>query len=137
MQRFFYDILNDYGKVYIVIKHSDNTVIGRRGFSDEEKKKGLILVFTERNYKDFFWAEDGSLQATLGFGAGNKAEKCFIYADDIIAVFSPDAKIKVERWDVWDQSGEGSKPNHASEPVKKIPRNEKVISLDRFRKSRD
>jgi hypothetical protein len=137
LQNLFYDILNDFGKVYVAVRHSENTVIGMRGFSDEEKKKGLILVFSQRNYKNLVWTEDGSIKATLGFGAGNKPEKCFIYADDIISVFSPDAKIKFDRWDVGEQEDPAVTSDNASKSGEKNLRNEKVVSLERFRKRKD
>ena len=40
LQNLFYDLLNDYGRVYIIVKHSERTSLGKRGFSDEEKEKG-------------------------------------------------------------------------------------------------
>jgi hypothetical protein len=137
LQNLFYDILNDYGKVYIVVKHSENTVIGMRGFSEEEKKKGLILVFSQKNYKDLIWSDDGSIQATLGFGMSNKPEKCFLYADDIVSVFSPDAKIKCDRWEVWEQAETDKKSNSVSESGGKKTQDDKVVSLDRFRRTKD
>jgi hypothetical protein len=137
LQNLFYDILNDYRKVYVAVRHSENTVIGMRGFSDEEKKKGLILVFNQGNYKNLAWTEDGSIKATLGFGAGNKPEKCFIHADDIVSVFSPDAKIKLDRWDAWEQREPAMKSSSASKSGDKNLGNEKIVSLDRFRKRKD
>ena len=137
LQNLFYDILNDYGKVYIVVKHSENTVIGMRGFSEEEKKKGVVLVFSQKNYKDLIWSGDGSIQATLGFGMSNKPEKCFLYADDIVSVFSPDAKIKCDRWEAWDQAETDKKSNSVSESGGKKTRDDKVVSLDRFRRTKD
>jgi len=71
LRNLFHDILNDYGRVFVVVRYSENTVIGMRGFTEEEKKQGLTLVFSRKNFKDLAWAEDGSLQATLGFGTGN------------------------------------------------------------------
>jgi hypothetical protein len=137
LQTLFYDILNDYGKVYIAVRHSENTVIGMRGFSDEEKKKGLMLVFTQKNCRGLIWSDDGSIQATLGFGAGNKPEKCFLYADDIISVFSPDAKIKFDRWDVWEQQDTVIKSDNISKSVDTGSEDGKIVSLDRFRRSKD
>jgi hypothetical protein len=42
LQNLFYDLLNDYGRVFIMVKYSDKTIIGNRGFTDEEKEKGLL-----------------------------------------------------------------------------------------------
>jgi hypothetical protein len=136
LRNLFHDILNDYGQVYIVVKHSENTVIGMRGFSDEEKKKGLILVFNRRNYTNLVWTEDGSIQATLGFGSGNRSEKCYLYTDDIVSVFSPDAKIKFDRWDVLEQGNPAMESRSASKSGGASLRNEKIVSLDRFKKSK-
>lgn len=133
----FDDILSDYGRVCIVVRHSEKTVIGKRGFTDDEKKKGMILVFNQSNCKNLSWGEDGSIHATLGFGLTNKAEKCFIHADDIVSVFSPDAKIKCDRWDIWEKKdGENisSGGRGSGEPQSA---DGKVVSLERFRKSRD
>lgn len=81
----FYDMLELAGRVFIVVRYSDNVVIGKRGFLPEEKEKGLVLVFNRM--MNFEWSESG-ISATLGFGT--KTEKCFIHPDDIFAVFSPE-----------------------------------------------
>lgn len=81
----FYELLNLAGRVFILVRHSDDVRIGERGFLPEEKEKGIILVFNEK--MSFVWNEDG-ISATLGFGT--KVEKCFIPPRNIISVFSPD-----------------------------------------------
>jgi hypothetical protein len=135
LQNVFYDLLNDYGQVYIVVRHSDKTTIGNRGFTDEEKKQGLILIFNQKNHKTLQWTEDGSIITTLGFGAGNRPEKCFLYSDDIISVFSPDARVKLDRWDIWG-GGEPEQPGEGTITAEKKSQDEKIISLDRFRKTK-
>ena len=40
-QKLFHDLLNDYGRVFIIVKYSDRSAIGNRGFTDEEKEKGI------------------------------------------------------------------------------------------------
>lgn len=137
LQKLFYDILNDYGKVFMVVKYSDKTRIGARGFSDEEKHKGMILVFNQRNNNNLVWAEDGSIQTVLGFGANNKPEKCFIHADDVVSIFSHDAKIKLDRWDTLDLQDAGGKSDDLSQSRDKGAEVSKIVSLDRFRKSKD
>ena len=137
LQNLFYDILNDYGQVYIVVRYSENTVIGTRGFSEEEKQKGLILVFNQRNYKNLVWSDDGNINATLGFGLSNRSEKCFLYSDDIMSVFSPDAKIKLDRWGIWEQRDSVMKSGNVSESGETDNRDNKIVSLDRFRKAKD
>ena len=135
LQNLFYDLLNDYGCAFVVVKHSDRTIIGNRGFTDEEKDKGLILVFNNRNHRNLQWTEDGSIVAALGFGTNNRIENCFIHHEDIIAVFSPEARVKFDRWDVW----EAKEPLEVSEPSieTEIERPEdRIISLDNFRKTK-
>ncbi|MEW6418789.1 MAG: hypothetical protein AB1480_11830 [Nitrospirota bacterium] len=100
LQNLFYDLLNDYGEVFIIVRYSDNSTIGSRGFTEEERKKGMVLVFNNRNYKNLQWTEDGSIMTTLGFGVKNRPEKCFLHFDDIVSVFSPYAKVRFDRWDV-------------------------------------
>jgi hypothetical protein len=81
----FFELLDLAGRVFILVGHSDNVLIGERGFLPEEKEKGLILVFNRK--MNFEWGEQG-ISATLGFGA--KSEKCYIPAESIVSVFSPD-----------------------------------------------
>ena len=63
---------------------------------------GLCWPLTAKNYKTLQWTEDGSIVTTLGFGSNNKVENCFLHSDDIISVYSPDAKIKFDRWDMME-----------------------------------
>ena len=126
LQNVFYDLLNDYGQAYIVVRHSDKTTIGNRGFTEEEKKQGLILIFNQKNHKTLQWTEDGSIITTLGFGAGNRPEKCFLYFDDIVSVFSPDARVKLDRWDIWGGKEESEQPGEETVPAEKKPPDEKI-----------
>ena len=131
LQNLFYDILSDYGRVFMVVKYSDRTTIGNRGFTDEEKEKGIILVFNHKNHRAIQWTEDGSILATLAFGANNKQEKCFLHCDDVVALYSPDAKLKFERWDLWDM--EDSFKESKTLKNENSP-DSKIVSLDKFRK---
>jgi hypothetical protein len=135
LQKFFYDLLNDYGRVYVLIRHSGKSFIGKRGFTEEEKKKGLVLVFNEQNYKGLEWTEEGDISATLGFGAANRAEKCFLHSDDIVSVFSPYGKIRMDRWDIWESPEEiaGEKKEPARERKRKTTA-DNVVEIERFRK---
>lgn len=136
LQNLFYDMINDYGRVYIVIKYSKNSIIGTRGFTEEEKKKGLVLVFNRNNHKNLQWTEDGSLIATLGFGTGNRPERCFLHYDDIVSVFSPDTKIRFERWDMWDTEEQTEEIKETTTKNETIDDNDKIVSLDSFRKTK-
>jgi hypothetical protein len=81
----FYELLNLAGRVFILVTYSDKVTIGTRGFLPEEKKKGLVLVFNTR--MTFEWTEH-AISATLMFGS--RPEKCFVPADAIVSVFSPE-----------------------------------------------
>jgi len=129
LQNLFYDLLNDYGRVYLVIKYSERTAIGNRGFTEEEKEKGLVLVFTSKNHKNIQWAEDGSLITSLGFGNSNRPENCFLHSEDIVAVYSPDAGVKFDRWDMLEAEN--------AESPKSSPADGKIVSLENFRKTKE
>jgi hypothetical protein len=131
LQNLFYDILSDYGRVFLVVKYSGRTIIGNRGFTDKEKEKGIILVFNNKNHRSLQWTEDGSIVATLAFGANNKMEKCFLHCDDVVALYSPDAELKFERWDLWDM--EDSFKESKTLKNENSP-DSKIVSLDKFRK---
>jgi hypothetical protein len=86
----FHHLLELTGRVYIVVQHSDHVIIGRRGFTEEESANGLVLVFN-KNMR-FTWDTDG-IHASLVFGG--VAEKCYIPVRDILAIYSPDAKVQL------------------------------------------
>ncbi|HBR22119.1 MAG TPA: hypothetical protein DD713_06065 [Nitrospiraceae bacterium] len=134
LQNLFYDMMNDYGRVFVVIKQSGRTVIGNRGFTDEEKENGLVLAFNSKNYKTLQWTEDGSIVTTLGFGSNNKVENCFLHSDDIISVYSPDAMIKFDRWDMMETKDSLSESQKIRNDKKDAVTKGKIVSLDSFRK---
>jgi hypothetical protein len=136
LQNLFYNLLNDYGRVFMLVKYSDRTVIGNRGFTDEEKEGGLILVLNNRNHKSLQWTEDGSIAAALSFGTNNRVENCFIHHEDIMAVFSPDAKVKFDRWDMWEAKESSEEIQKSMELGKEKSDEEKIISLNNFRKTK-
>ncbi len=127
-------MMNDYGRVFVVVKQSERTVIGSRGFTDEEKENGLVLAFNSKNYKTLQWTEDGSIVTTLGFGSNNKVENCFLHSDDIISVYSPDAKIKFDRWDMLETKDSLSESQKIQDDKKDAVTKGKIVSLDSFRK---
>jgi hypothetical protein len=81
----FYEMLNLAGRVFILVKHSDDVVIGKRGFLPEEMEKGLVLVFN--SMMNFRW-DDAGISAKLVFGAAT--EQCFIPHDAVLSIFSPE-----------------------------------------------
>ena len=76
-------------RVFILVKHSDNVILGNRGFSAPEKENGIVLVFNSG--MNFIWDEYG-ITATLVFGTS--AQKCFIPIDSIISVYSPELNVQ-------------------------------------------
>ncbi len=133
LQTLFYELLNDYGRVYLIVKYSEKTIIGKRGFTEEEKKQGLILVFNQKNHRDLEWTDNGDIITTLGFGTGNRPERCFIYSDDILSVFSPDARIKLDRWDILENQKVIRKDGESKTRETEIKTDEKIVQLDKFR----
>lgn len=136
LQNLFYDLLNDYGRAFVVIRYSDRTIIGNRGFAEEEKEKGLILTFNSRNHKNLQWTEDGSIVAALGFGINNKIENCFLHHEDIVAVFSPDARVKFDRWDILELKENAEESQQSMGREKEASEEERIVSLDNFRKTK-
>lgn len=134
LRELFYELLNDYGRVYIAVRYSDNSKIGNRGFTEEEKKQGIILVFNQNNHKTLQWTDEGSITTTLGFGRGNKPEKCFFHFDDIVSVFSPDAQVRLDRWDMWQKESSVEKQEGVAISGGHHEQHGKVVSLDKFRK---
>lgn len=81
----FFEFLNIAGRAFVLVRHSNNVILGNRGFTAEEKENGIILVFNSR--MNFLW-DDYGITATLVFGTS--PQKCFIPVDEIIAVYSPE-----------------------------------------------
>lgn len=133
-KKVFYEMLNLAGRVFILVRYSNNVIIGRRGFTEEEKKNGIILVFNQR--MNFIWDEEG-ISATLVFGT--TPEKCFIPSKDILLIFSPElhAQFIVSPETVEDkpedkESIEGSIESTKGEFIK----DEKVVRVDFSRKKK-
>jgi len=98
LQKLFYDLWNDFGSVYLIVNNSERTQIGKRGFTEDEKKHGLILVFNDKTNNKLDWDEEGNLSCVLAFGT--RKEDIYIHHDDLIGVFSPDAGVQFLRGDV-------------------------------------
>jgi hypothetical protein len=126
LQRLFYDIWNDFGSVYLLVKYSDKTIIGKRGFTDEEKKQGLILVFSNKTNNALKWDADGNLTCILAFGT--RKEDVFIYNDDLLGVFSPKAKVQFVRNDA------GEEPKAAPDMDSEQVDAGQVVSMSDFKK---
>lgn len=81
----FYDLLNLAGRAFVLVRYSEDVVIGDRGFLPEEKEKGLVLVFNSR--MNFVW-DDSGISAKLVFGT--TPQECFVPVNSILSVFSPE-----------------------------------------------
>lgn len=126
LQKLFYDIWNDFGGVYLIVNYSDRTRIGKRGFTEEEMKQGLVLVFNNKTCSTLDWDAEGNLSCVLAFGA--RKEDVFIHHDDLLGVFSPEAKVQFVRSD--------SRTAPAEQPEIDAPQGEtkQVVSMSNFRK---
>lgn len=135
-KKVFYEMLNLGGRVFILVKYSNNVMIGRRGFTEEEKKNGIILVFNQR--MNFSW-DDNGISATLVFGT--TPERCFIPSDDIVFIFSPELRSQfivspetTEEGKIESSEDKGVEPIHRKpvEPLKE----EKVVKVDFSKKKK-
>lgn len=81
----FYEMLETAGRVFIIVRFSERVRIGNRGFTEEEKKNGIVLVFNKS--MNFSW-DDSGLTAILVFGQSQ--QKCFVPSEDIIMIYSPE-----------------------------------------------
>lgn len=86
----FFRLLDLVGRVFLLVRYSDNVHIGKRGFIGHEKENGIILVIT--NKMKFTWDEVG-IDIVMAFGT--TPEKCHIPLDDIIGVYSPELKLQL------------------------------------------
>ncbi len=119
----FYSLLNTVGRVFIIVRYSDDVVIGKRGFLDKEKENGLVLVFNSR--MNFRW-EDWGIDARLVFGS--TTEHCLIPEEDIIGVYSPEANTQFLCMYEAPEAGGQRSPRKETEG-----KSEKVVKVD-FRK---
>jgi len=85
----FARLLEAAGRVFILVRYSGAARIGNRGFTEEEKKNGLVLVFTTG--MKYAW-DDAGIHASLVFASS--PQKCFIPVGDIIAVHSPELGVQ-------------------------------------------
>jgi hypothetical protein len=126
LQRFFYDLWNDFGSVYLLVRHSDRTSIGKRGFTEEEKKQGLILVFNNKTSERLDWDAEGNLSCVLAFGT--RKEDVVIHHDDLLGVFSPEAGMQFLRSDIIKEQPVAPKPDGENNESRQ------VVSLSTFKK---
>jgi hypothetical protein len=128
LQRLFYDIWNDFGSVYLLVKYSDKTTVGRRGFTDEEMKRGLVLVFNNKTNDRLEWDQEGNVTCVLAFGT--RKEDVFIHHGDLLGVFSPEAGVQFLRNDIVNE------PAAAPETYAERVNGKQVVSMNSFRKKK-
>ncbi|MGE5173507.1 MAG: hypothetical protein ACM3MD_06735 [Betaproteobacteria bacterium] len=125
LQRMFYDIWNDFGSVYLLVNYSSKTSIGKRGFTEEEMKHGLVLVFNNKTNNTLDWDADGNLTCVLAFNA--RKEDIYIHHDDLLGVFSPEAGVRFLRSDIGNEPAASPKMDAESRHKKQ------VVSMSDFR----
>lgn len=126
LQRFFYDIWNDFGSVHLLVKYSDKTSIGKRGFSEEERKRGLVLVFNSKTNNRLDWDAEGNLTCVLAFG--ERKEEVYIHHDDLLGVFSQEAGVQFLRSDTGNESAASPDTGAGHDGDKQ------VVSISSFKK---
>lgn len=130
----FYKILDMTGRVFIMVKHSGDIIIGKRGFTEVEKENGLVLVFNST--MNFIW-DDYGISGTLIFGT--VPQECYIPAKDIIIINSPELNtqfVSAPRMSEEADNNRGSSEDAALQESRKTPEDSRVVQVD-FKKKRD
>ncbi|HXX56724.1 MAG TPA: ClpXP protease specificity-enhancing factor SspB [Thermodesulfovibrionales bacterium] len=129
----FYEMLGLAGRVFIVVKHSPEVMIGTRGFTEEEIKNGIVLVFNGK--MNFSWGDRG-ISTSLVFGS--TSQKCFIPAGDIMVIYSPELNAQFMTSPLAREDELDPKENSAAEEAERrgnASDNSKVVKVD-FQKKR-
>jgi len=126
LQKLFYDIWNDFGSVYLIVRYSGNSVIGKRGFTDEEKKQGLVLVFNNKTSTSLNWDGEGNLSCVLAFGP--RKEEVTIHHDDMLGLLSPEAGVQFIRSDIGKKGPAAAPEEHTAQGKPQ------VVSMRDFKK---
>jgi hypothetical protein len=128
----FFGMLELADRVFIVVQHSENVVIGNRGFTEDEMKKGLVLVFNSR--MQFSW-DDSGVSTTLVFGT--TPQKCFIPIDDVMVIYSPELNAQFMAGPLQLPKGEDSRKEDTGKAQKafKVSEGSKVVKVD-FKKKK-
>lgn len=117
----FYNILDMAGKVYIVVKYSEESILP---WTKKHIKEGsMSLVFNQSNYKNLVWT-NSRVNVVLGFS--DTTMQCTFPSKDIIAIFSPQLNIHFSCDEIYSESL----------PNIEYPKDsdQKVISLEEYRK---
>ncbi len=134
----FFELLNLAGRVFILVRYSDNVVLGKRGFTAEERENGIVLVFNPK--MNFAWDEYG-ITVTLVFGTS--PQRCFIPLEDITAIYSPELNTQFITAPQGEESRKSrTKKNiqtrdHAGDDIQSPEPSENVIKVDFTRKTKE
>lgn len=85
----FNEILKNYEKFYMHLMPHRDLIIGSRGLIGEEKKNGLVLVFSSYSYDKLNVAED-TISVNMKFSGS--WESLYIPVDAISAIFNDPTK---------------------------------------------
>jgi hypothetical protein len=69
----------------------------------------------------------------VSFGNDNRLENCFIHHDDIIALYSPDAMVKYDRWDILNIEEATKQQKDMKNTGKDERHRSKIVSLEKYR----
>jgi len=127
-KKVFFDLLELAGRVLIMVRYSESVIIGKRGFLEEEKKNGLILVFNKR--MNFSWNED-FIEANLIFG--NTPQRCMIPLENVVALYSPEMQAQFST--VYHPQEKEKAPSDQRDGERKDT-DEKVLMVDFSKKGR-
>jgi hypothetical protein len=86
----FFELLSLAGRVFIAVRYSENIDLGKKTFTEEEKRSGITLVFTDR--MPIQWDDEG-INTVLSFGS--QTYRCFIPDETIFAIYSPDLRVQL------------------------------------------
>lgn len=126
----FYEMLSLAGRVFILVRHADDVMIGRRGFLPEEKEKGIVLVLNSR--MNFTWDDEG-ISVKLMFGT--VPEQCFIPAHRIMSVFSPELNAQFSMTtEGMEKTASGDSAKQKRPAKEKSPAVDNIIPVDFKRK---
>lgn len=89
-EKMLYGVLDAVGRVMVVVRFSEDVLIGNRGFTKDEKEKGLLLVLNK--LQNWVW-KDG-IEGNFTFGELG-VMKCFIPADSIVSIISQELGIQL------------------------------------------
>lgn len=126
----FYEMLEIAGRVFIIVRYSERVRIGTRGFTEDEKKNGIVLVFNKA--MNFSW-DDSGITAVLVFGPSQ--QKCFVPAEDIIMIYSPEMNSQfISAQPAVAETADKEEPEHTENPL--ASRDSNVVSVD-FKKKKN